>query len=102
MSSFTFARELARSGRGTSATPRPEIVRSSWPDVEDDRDGPVVHELELHPGTEDTCCDRRPERAQRRAEAVVERLGLLRPRRLGEARPVAPGRVRDEREVRDD
>jgi hypothetical protein len=53
-------------------------------DVEHDRDGTVVPEFHRHPRAEDAGLDRNACLAERLAEAVVERLGDLRPRRLGE------------------
>src|SRR6185436_11409848 len=48
--------------------------RSTHLDVEDDRDGAVVHKLDLHPGAEDTGLDVDAEVAERSAELLVERL----------------------------
>lgn len=61
--------------------------------VEDDRHGPVVDELHLHPRAEGARRDGDPERAQPGAEALVERLGLLRRRGGCEARSVPLRRV---------
>lgn len=61
--------------------------------VEHDRDGAVVRELELHARAEDARLDRGPEPAERRAEALVQRLRLLRWSGRVEARAVAPARV---------
>jgi hypothetical protein len=57
--------------------------------VEDDRHRPVVHQVHRHPRSEDPGLHGNPELSQRRGEALVERLGLLRARGVGEARPVA-------------
>ncbi|HEY8237131.1 MAG TPA: hypothetical protein VIF85_10860 [Gaiellaceae bacterium] len=70
--------------------------------VHDDRDRPVVDELELHPSAEDACLDAESELAQREAEGVVEPLGVLRRCGVAEARPVALRRVGDQRELADD
>ena len=50
--------------------------------------GPVVDELDRHPGAEDTGLDRHPELAQRGAEPLVQRFG-----RLGAAAPEKLGRL---------
>ena len=57
--------------------------------VQDDRDRPVVHELDGHRRAEDAARDRHAECLEVSAKAVVERLRLLGRRRLGEAGPVA-------------
>jgi hypothetical protein len=69
---------------------------------QDDRDGPVVHELDLHPGAEDAGRDLDAEVAQRRAERLVQRLRPLRAGGRREARAVALRRVGEERELADD
>src|ERR687888_2069533 len=72
------------------------------PPVENDRDRALVHQLDLHPRAEGAGLDVYPERAQRLAEALVERLGSLGRSRVGEARPVPLRRVREQRELTDD
>src|SRR5919198_6584236 len=72
------------------------------PPVENDRDRALVHQLDLHPRAEGAGLDVYPERAQRLAEALVERLGFLGRSGLGKARPVSFGRVREQRELTDD
>src|SRR4051794_4405196 len=57
--------------------------------VEHDRHRPVVFELDDHARPEDAGLDRDAFLAERGAEALVEGLGLLRPRGRGEARTVA-------------
>ena len=64
--------------------------------------GAVIRELDPHSRAEDAGRDLDPERAQGLAEALVERLGLLRRSRTDEARPVPLGRVRKERELAHD
>jgi hypothetical protein len=68
-------------------------------DREDDRHRPVVDELDPHARAEDAGLDLQPEGTQRLAEGVVERLGLVRRRRGGEARPVSLARVAEQREL---
>jgi hypothetical protein len=70
--------------------------------VEHDRDWAVVGELHGHAGAEDACRDWHPERAKVVAEALVERLRLLGLGGTAEARAVALGGVRDQRELADD
>src|SRR5512132_3408676 len=65
-------------------------VRAS---LEDDRHRAVVHELERHARAEAACGDVDALLPKRGTERLVERLGLLRRRRVAEARPVAPGRI---------
>ena len=62
-------------------------------DVQHDRHGAVVHESEFHLCPEDACFDADTEPAQLAAEALVQRLALLRRRGAREARPVAFRRV---------
>src|SRR5581483_7089196 len=70
--------------------------------LEDDRDRPVVHELERHPGAEDAGLDRDAEAAEGRAEALVERLCELGPGGVREARPRPLAGVGEQRELGDD
>src|SRR4051812_25913461 len=70
--------------------------------LEGERDGAVVDELDAHPGAEDAGLDGDPLRPQRLAERLVERLRLLRRRCLREARTVALARVCEQRELTDD
>ena len=70
--------------------------------VDDDRHRPVVDELDRHLRAEDAGRHLDAELAERRAERLVERLGLLGRRGVGEARAVALRRVGEERELRDD
>ena len=70
--------------------------------LEHDRHGSVVHELDRHVRTEDAGLDRHAERPERRAEALDERLRLLRRRRSREARSVPLRAVGEERELADD
>ena len=72
------------------------------PEVEDDRDGAVVDELDLHSRAEDARLDRDAELAQSGAEALVEQLGALGLRGRREARPVPLRRVREQGELADD
>ena len=57
--------------------------------LEDDRDRPVVDELDGHACAEEAGRDAHALLAERLAEGLVERLGLVGRRCLGEARPVA-------------
>src|SRR5205807_2516405 len=96
------SRELAtsrssRAERSRRSTPRPCSSGSQH-----DRDRPVVHELYLHPRTEDARRDLDAERPKRLAEPLVERLGLLRRGRGREARPVALRCVGEQRELAHD
>jgi hypothetical protein len=61
--------------------------------VEHDRHRAVVHDLHRHPRPEHAGLDVDAERAKLVAEALVQRLGLLRTRGSREARPVALRRV---------
>ena len=61
--------------------------------VENDRDGPVVDELDLHPRAEDAAHDGDPFCLQRCTKHLVERCRLLRRRGVRGARPVALRRV---------
>src|SRR5260221_2323095 len=70
--------------------PSPKAGKSLLSGLEDDRDRPVVDELDGHRRAEDALCDRDAERPQLRAEALVERLGLLRPRGRREAPATTP------------
>src|SRR5581483_9137113 len=67
--------------------------------LEHDRDRAVVHELDLHPGAEDARLDGHAGVAEGGAEALEERLRVLRPRGAAEARPVALRGVRDQGEL---
>jgi hypothetical protein len=72
----------------------PSALRFGMPwNLEHDRHGPVVDELDGHLRTEHALLDLYAESAQPGAEAVVHRLGLLRRRSLGERRPVALRRI---------
>jgi hypothetical protein len=55
--------------------------------VEDNRHGPVVDELEHHPGPEDPAFNGHGFLGERRAEPLVERVRLLGWRGLNEAGP---------------
>ncbi len=66
------------------------------------RDRPVVHELDLHLRAEDTGRDLDAQLPQRSAEPLVERLGHLRARGVGEGRPVPLRRVGEQGELGDD
>src|SRR5919205_2278980 len=68
---------------------------------EDDRHRPVVDEFDRHASAEDTGLDGDALRAQRGAEAVIERFRGLRRRGLAEARSVPLARIGDERELAD-
>src|SRR5207247_679528 len=70
--------------------------------LHDDRDGTVVEEVDLHPGTEDAARDGDPFRGEGLAEALVERDGLLGYSGAGEARTVALRGVRDQRQLAHD
>jgi hypothetical protein len=61
--------------------------------LEDDRDGPVVDELELHPRSEGARLNLDPLVFHGPDEGFAERLGLLRTGRMREARAVALRRV---------
>ncbi len=67
--------------------------------VEDDRDGPVVDELDLHARPEDPRGDGEAGGAESVAEPLVQGLRDLRPGGVGEARSVPPRRVREQREL---
>jgi len=71
-------------------------------DVEHDRDGPVVHECDLHTRPEDPARDADPLAFQALADSLVQRLGVLRRRGAREARPRSPGGIGDQRELAHD
>ena len=73
-------------------------------DVENDRDRTVVDERDLHPGSEHAGPNGHDELAERLAEALVQWLGDLGPRRLREvgARSLLTRAVGEERELADD
>jgi hypothetical protein len=56
--------------------------------IEHDRDGAVIHELDVHVRAEHPALDLDAEGGERGAESLVERLGKIRRRRVGEARPI--------------
>src|SRR5215831_5469690 len=74
---------IARRARKTARTASPE----------NGGDRAVVHQLDRQARAEDAGFDVDRERAKLRAEALVRRLRLLGPGRLGEARPVTFRRV---------
>lgn len=53
-------------------------MKASLVDVEDDRHGAVVDELDFHAGAEDAAGDGHAELLERGAEALVQRLGPAR------------------------
>src|SRR4051794_33772496 len=95
------SRRAASPGMHRRATYLARIPRLAL-QVEDDRDRPVVDELDGHRGAEDAALHGHAERLEVGAEALVERLRLLRRRRLREAGPVALAGVGEERELGDD
>ena len=66
------------------------IAASGWTptSAEDDRHGPVIHELDGHPGPEDASGHIDSLSAEGLTEAVAAQFGLLRRRGPGEARPI--------------
>jgi hypothetical protein len=67
---------------------------ASWDLVlEEDRHRPFVHELDPHAGSEDTGFDGHVELSERLAEALAQRVRLLRRRGFREARAVSLRRV---------
>src|SRR6185295_16084150 len=71
------------------------------PTVEDDRDRPLVGQVEPHSRAEDARLDRDPESPERRGEVLVDRLGDVGLGGFAEARTVALLRVGDQRELAD-
>ena len=76
---------LSRSGAGRTLGAHAPIDNLG---LEDDRDRPVVDELDLHARPEDTARDAHSLGLESGAEDFVERLGALWTRRAREARPV--------------
>src|SRR5579862_5222047 len=81
---------------------RPRPAASLRSALDDDSHRPVVDQLNVHPRAEETRLDGDAERTQRRVELLEQRLGELRWRRVGEARPVPFPRVREQGELADD
>lgn len=71
-------------------------------DVEHDRDGALVGDLDEHACAEGTSRDRDALPLEGGAERLVDGLRLFRAGGVREARPVALRRARDERELADD
>jgi hypothetical protein len=67
--------------------------------VEDDRDGTVVDQRDLHPRTEDTARDPGAGLRERVAEAFVQRLGVVGARGGREARPASLLCIENERDL---
>jgi hypothetical protein len=70
--------------------------------LQNNRDRSVVHELHLHPGTENAPRHVDAVPLERFAEDFVERLGSIRPGGAREARSVSLACVGDQRELADD
>src|SRR5208282_1551222 len=69
--------------------------------VEQNRDGPIVHELERHVRLKDTGLDAHAKRPQRAHKFLVERFPQFRRRRVDEAGAALAARVAVQRELRD-